>query len=74
MTIDEAKEAVKNCTPVWYNGEEYRVNGIISWYQRHGFDQGWRNTLDLIPVNGAKSCTQALMRDCSLTPPGDSQA
>lgn len=74
MTIDQAKEAVKSRAPVWYNGEEYRANGILTWYKCHGFEHGWRNSLELIPVNGARSYTQALVKDCSLTPTGASPA
>ena len=70
MTIDEAKEAVRTRASVWYNGVEWKANGIISWYQDHGYDRGWRNSLDLIPTNGSRSVTQALVRECSLTPNG----
>lgn len=69
MTIEEAKEAVKNRATVWYKGVPWIANGIISWYQDHGFDKGWRNSLDLIPTNGSRSCTQALVRECELKEP-----
>lgn len=69
MTIDEAKLAVQQKLPVIHNGIEYRANGIITWYKHSGYDSGWRNSLDLIPVNGARSYTQALVRDCELGEP-----
>ena len=68
MTIEEAKEAVKNRAAVWYNGVPWIANGIISWYQRTGYGIGWRNSIDLVPMNGSRSCTQALVRECSLEP------
>ena len=68
MTIDEAKEAVKTRQRVMYKGVPWIANGIISWYQRAGYGIGWRNSIDLIPTNGSRSCTQALVRECSLEP------
>lgn len=66
MTIDEAKEAVKNRATVWYKGVPWIANGIISWYQHTGYGIGWRNSIDLVPMNGSRSCTQALVSECSL--------
>ena len=66
MTIDEAKAAVKNRSRVIYNGTQWIANGIITWYEDKGIYQGWKNSLDLIPVNGSCSRTQALIRECTL--------
>lgn len=66
MTIEQAKEAVKNRVIVMYKGSAYRANGIITWYKFSGYDSGWRNSLDLIPTDGTRSVTQALVRDCTL--------
>lgn len=70
MTIDEAKEAVRTRTSVWYNGAEWTAAGIISWHKDQGYDRGWRNSLYLIPADGTRSVTRALVRDCSLTANG----
>ena len=70
MTIDEAKEAVFNRTPVYYKGVPWIPTEIVSWYQDHGFDRGWRNSFTLICPDGIRSCTRALVRDCSLEPEG----
>lgn len=71
MTLDEAKDAVQHRKRVIFNGAEYIANGIITWWDNHsGVHQGWRNSLDLIAVNGSSSCTQALVRECTLVEGG----
>lgn len=70
MTIDEAKEAVMNRDTVYYRGIPWIPTEIISWHQDHGFDLGWRNSLTLISPDGVRSCTRALVRECSLAPEG----
>lgn len=66
MTIDEAKDAVKDHRIVIHSGFEYYAVAIITWHKDHGQDYGWRNSLRLVPLNGADSVTEALARDCSL--------
>lgn len=66
MTIDEAKHAVKNRSRVIYKDTEWIANGIITLYESKGIFCGWKNSLDLIPINGSYSRTQALVRECTL--------
>ena len=70
MTIDEAREAVFNRTPVYYKGVPWIATEIITWLKRSGFDRGWRNSFTLICPDGIRSSTRALVRDCSLEPEG----
>ena len=64
MTTDEAKQAhIDGCTVI-YNGGEYTIDHIKTFYSRK--EKSWRNSLCLAPVNGANSVTVALMRDCEL--------
>lgn len=43
---------------------DYAVAHINTWYDRH--EGGWRNSLELVPRNGANSITVARMRDCEV--------
>ena len=64
MTTEEAKEAHKNRVVVTYNGSDHLIDHIITRYDNK--ENGWRNSLFLVPCNGVNSATVARMRDCEL--------
>lgn len=64
MTTNEAKTACKDGGTVIYNGGEYTVDHIKTFYSKK--ERAFRNSLYLIPLNGANSITVARLRDCQL--------
>ena len=61
MTIEEAKQALKDSTVVIYKGHEYYIEHIQTYYEN-----GFKNALFLVPCNGINSATVARMRDCEV--------
>ena len=66
MTTEELNRALREDLTIFYNGAEYKLEYVKTWYERRGSNKGMRNTLHLIPCNGANSTTDALMRYCEL--------
>ncbi len=66
MNTEDLNLAFKEDATILYNGAEYKLDHVKTWYQRRGLDKGVRNTLVLIPCNGSNSTTKALMRLCEL--------
>lgn len=69
MTINEAKYAHTTNATVIYNGFEWKVSAIISQTITRWQRKGWCNSLRLVPVNGSRSTTEGLMRECHLKEP-----
>ena len=65
MTTDEALKACEHDAIVIYNGAEWTVGHIVTYFEK-GLNKGKRNALYLIPCNGSNSVTYARMRECSL--------
>ena len=61
MTTDEAKQAHKDGAVVIYKETEWYIDHIKTYYEN-----GWKNSLFLVPCNGINSATVARMRDCEL--------
>lgn len=64
MTVDEAKEVCRSGGRVKYGEGEYTVGYIMTFYDQK--ERGFRNSLYLIPCNGANSVTVARLKECDI--------
>ena len=69
MTTTEAKYACETGAMVMFHEAVYRAIAIISIPKEFRWQTEWYNTLKLVPINGARSVTEARMRECRLLQP-----
>lgn len=69
MTTTEAKYACETGAMVMFHEAVFRAVAITSIPKEFRSHTGWYNTLKLIPINGARSTTEARMSECRLLQP-----
>ena len=69
MTTAEAKYACETGAMVMFHEAVYRAVAITSIPKEHKWHAEWYNSLRLIPINGARSTTEARMCECRLLQP-----
>lgn len=69
MTTAEAKYACETGAMVIFHEAVYRAVAITSIPKEFRWHTEWHNTLKLVPINGARSVTEAKMRECRLLQP-----